>query len=202
MNLSAALLAPLMLLLPAAGAIEPVRERVVPQTSASLDTEASGQLTAPLSIPMPGYETAEGMIWQMLLESFRSDNPDQVRIEQQMTIRIMPRARAVSPNFLMDLPVREVGPRFEERRMGRCLPVSGIAGVQIGNDNRLILFMRDHRIISAGLERACRARDFYSGFLIERTSDGMLCMDRDKLQSRAGANCAVNRLRQLVEVDE
>ncbi len=155
-----------------------------------------------MAVPVPGFDGAEGMAWQLLLQNLRSDQQDQVRIEQQVTIRITPHAPALSPMFLQDLPGREVGPRFEERRMGRCLPVAGIAGVQVGEDNRLILFMRDHRIISAGLERACSARDFYSGFLIQRTADGMLCTGRDKLQSRAGANCGVSRLRQLVEVDE
>ena len=52
--------------------------------------------------------------------------------------------------------------------MDRCVPISGISGVQTGNGNRLLLFLRDQRIISVNLERACRARDFYSGFYIER----------------------------------
>ena len=72
----------------------------------------------------------------------------------------------------------------------------------MGEDNRLILFMRDRRIVSAELERACHARDFYAGFYVARNTDGMICTGRDKLQSRAGMNCAVSRLRQLVEPDE
>jgi hypothetical protein len=198
MNPVAALLAPWMLLLPAAGAIE----QMAPHSGAAQPSDADqrGGLTRPT--PMSGFENAERMAWEMLVGSFSDDSQKQVRIEQHVTIRITPRGPSSNPNFLFDLPNREVGPRFEERRTGRCLPVAGIAGVQISGDNRLILFMRDHRIISAGLERACSARDFYSGFLVQRTDDGMLCMGRDKLQSRAGANCAVSRLRQLVEVDD
>jgi hypothetical protein len=60
--------------------------------------------------------------------------------------------------------------------------------------------MRDRRIVQARLERACRARDFYSGFYLARSSDGKLCVDRDTLQSRSGANCKLTRFRQLVEV--
>ena len=86
--------------------------------------------------------------------------------------------------------------------MGKCLAVSGIAGVQSGGGSRLILFMRDRRIVSASLERACRARDFYSGFYLSQSEDGRLCVDRDTLLSRSGANCKLTRLRQLVEVDE
>ena len=86
--------------------------------------------------------------------------------------------------------------------MDRCVPIAGISGVQTGNGNRLLLFLRDQRIISVNLERACRARDFYSGFYIERNADGKLCVDRDKLQSRSGAKCEVERMRQLVAVDD
>jgi hypothetical protein len=86
--------------------------------------------------------------------------------------------------------------------MGRCVSVSNISGVQPDNGGRLILFLRDRRMVSAVLERACRARDFYSGFYIERTTDGQLCVDRDTLLSRSGANCKLTRIRQLVDADE
>ena len=88
-----------------------------------------------------------------------------------------------------------------EREMGRCLPVAGIAGVQVGQGNRLILFMRDRRVISAALERACSARDYYSGFYVERSNDGQICVRRDSLLSRSGANCKLTRLHQLVDPD-
>jgi hypothetical protein len=119
-----------------------------------------------------------------------------------MTIRISPRPSPVRPNMLVDLPGREISPRFLERKIGKCLPVSGIAGVQPNGGSRLLLFMRDQRIVSAELERACRARDFYSGFYLSRSTDGRLCVDRDTLLSRSGANCRLSRIRQLVETDD
>jgi hypothetical protein len=73
-----------------------------------------------------------------------------------------------------------------------------IAGVQSAQGNRLLLFMRDQHIISAVLEKACRARDFYSGFYIERSPDGLICVNRDKLQSRSGSNCRIAKLRALI----
>lgn len=129
-------------------------------------------------------------------------NRAQVRIEQRMTIRIAPRPAPARPDLLFYLPDDEVAPRFMERKMGKCLAVSSIAGVQSGGGSRLILFMRDRRIVSASLERACRARDFYSGFYLSESEDGRLCVDRDTLLSRNGANCRLTRLRQLVEVDD
>ena len=121
-----------------------------------------------------------------------------MRIEQRITIRISPRPSNVQPSMLMDLPAQApAAQRFTERNMGKCLPVSGIAGVQVTGDNRLILYMRDQRIVSAALERACSARDFYSGFYVERSADGQLCVNRDALQARSGANCKLSRIRQL-----
>lgn len=173
MSIAASLLAPLLLLLPGAG------EAALPAA------------------------TQEGPVSHGRL-SFDDDAlaRAQVRIEQRMTIRIAPRPAPSRPDLLFYLPDDEVAPRFMERKMGKCLAVSGIAGVQSGGGSRLILFMRDRRIVSASLERACRARDFYSGFYLSQSEDGRLCVDRDTLLSRSGANCKLTRLRQLVEVDE
>jgi hypothetical protein len=127
-----------------------------------------------------------------------------VRIEQHMSIRIAPLSRPMPmpPPFMLDMPRHDMAPRMIERNIGRCVPVTSISGVQPDSGGRLILFLRDRRMISAVLERACRARDFYSGFYIERTSDGQLCVDRDTLLSRSGANCKLTRIRQLVDADE
>lgn len=124
----------------------------------------------------------------------------QVRIEQRVVVRITPRPPAARQNLLADLPQREIAPRFEERRKEKCLALEGIAGVQTGSGNRLVLYLRDQRMISVSLEKACRARDFYSGFYVEKNKDGRLCVERDKLQSRTGARCEVEAMRQLVEV--
>ena len=42
--------------------------------------------------------------------------------------------------------------RLRERKSAHCLPVAGIAGVQRDVADRLVLFMRDRRIIGASLE--------------------------------------------------
>lgn len=84
--------------------------------------------------------------------------------------------------------------------MGKCVPIAGIAGVRPQHGSRLVLFMRDQRLVAADLEKACSARDFYSGFYIERSEDGQLCIERDRLQSRTGTKCEVVRLRHLVAV--
>ncbi len=126
----------------------------------------------------------------------------QVRIERRVTIRISPHRGAPTNSLLARLPSRSLTTRFEEREMDECLDVGQISGVQTGNGNRLLLFLDDRRIVSLGLERSCRARDFYSGFYVERREDGKLCVRRDQLHSRTGAKCEVARMRQLVAVDD
>ena len=121
----------------------------------------------------------------------------QVRIEQRVVVRIAPQTPA-RRNMLAELPQRAVPQRFEEADKEKCVPLEGIAGVQTGSGNRLVLFLRDRRMISVNLEKSCHARDFYSGFYVERHKDGRLCADRDKLQSRTGARCEVEVMRQLV----
>lgn len=124
----------------------------------------------------------------------------QIRIEQRVVVRITPQPPAARQNLLAELPQRPLAPRFEERGKEKCVALDGIAGVQTGSGNRLVLFLRDRRMISVNLEKACRARDFYSGFYVEKNKDGRLCVERDKLQSRTGASCEVEVMRQLVEV--
>lgn len=135
----------------------------------------------------------------VMSRAWRPQTWDQIRIEQRLTIRIAP--HGPRRDMLAAIPSGPMVERFVERRSVRCLRVGGIAGVQVAGDDRLVLFMRDQTLIGANLEKACSARDFYSGFYLEPTRDGMLCAGRDVLHSRSGMNCAVSRLHELVPAD-
>ena len=184
------LLAPLAALLPGGGPVDAPQD--VPMAEVASPDASSRLFSPPPLDPIAG----EDMEAFPVSDSFRAPVEHQVRIEQRITIRIAPRT-SVPQRLMLELPER-TRPHMSERRIGKCLPIAGIAGVQVGRDNRLMLFMRDRRTISLGLEKSCRARDFYAGFYVERSPDGQLCVDRDRLQSRSGANCALTRLRQLV----
>jgi hypothetical protein len=190
MNSLAAIFAPLALTLPLfAGA---VGDPSFGDSSISL---------TPLEPAESTQQAGQAPGWPSLDSAQAEPVANQVRIEQRVTIRVAPSSPAIRQDMLADLRQRQQAPmRFEERKMGKCVPVRSIAGVQADGGSRLIFYMRDQRMISANLEKACRARDFYSGFYVERSKDGMLCVDRDKLQSRSGANCEINRIRQLVAV--
>jgi hypothetical protein len=192
MSIVPALLAPLLMLLPGA-VIEPRAE-----PASQSEVIGDGKLSEGVG---HSFQPAERLSLDALRNAFRVEPQAQVRIEQRVTIRIIPRPLAPSAGLLLDLPNNEIGTRYSERRMGKCVPVSGIAGVQVDKE-RLILFMRDRGMISAELERACRPHNFYSGFYLDRSGDGQLCIKRDKLHSRAGASCTLTMLHKLVAVDE
>ncbi|WP_427967058.1 hypothetical protein [Altererythrobacter sp.] len=189
MNGLYALLAPVALLVPIFGQSEPVPSAV---EAARLDPNADA---LPIAESSPS-----GRNWLDAPRSVPVQN--QVRIEQRVIVRVSPRSQVARQNLMAELPQQPLPQRFEERKMEKCLPVAGIAGVQTGSGNRLLLFLRDRRIVTARLEKSCRARDFYSGFYVERNKDGKICAERDKLQSRSGANCEIKRLRQLVKAED
>jgi hypothetical protein len=212
MNPFPALLAPL-LLFPVAiapGVLQPAPD--VPQDGWAL---VMAEQVPGDSQPRSGdFDLAAYSPISWVMEAFRAPTADQARIEQHIVIRIAPAAPPeVVPrpdarndarrNFAADMASGGgSSSRIAERGMGKCVPVSGIAGVQISAENRLILFMRDQRIVSAALEKGCGARDFYSGFYVERSADGMMCSGRETLQSRTGVSCKLGKLKQLVEAGE
>lgn len=147
-----------------------------------------------------GQDPAVGRLLNPLSAMRESSVVQQVRIEQRVVIRITPQPSAARQNLLAEAPQRAATTRFEERGKEKCVPLEDIAGVQTGSGNRLVLFLRDRRMLSVNLEKSCRARDFYSGFYVEKSKDGRLCVSRDKLRSRTGASCEVEVMRQLVEV--
>ena len=163
------------------------------------------------SLPLAGEHNGASSADAMPLSPMVQDALDpapravaQVRIEQRIIIRV-PR-QSISRSSLMPAPPprrapQPEPPKFERRKVGKCLAMRDVTGVRVINDDMLVLFTRDQRMIEAQLERSCRAREFYQGFYMERSSDGRLCVDRDLLQARSGSKCEVEKLRQLVPED-
>lgn len=177
---------------------------LLPLVAEAADVSGDGQQSA-ISAPQCEVAAAEDEVVEPTainpLSALRQSSiVRQVRIEQRVVVRIAPQSATSRRNLLADLPQRAVAPQFEEGGKEKCVALDGIAGVQTGSGNRLVLFLRDRRMISVNLEKSCRARDFYSGFYVEKNKDGRLCVERDKLQSRTGARCEVDTMRELVEV--
>lgn len=204
----AGLIAPALAVLPVplAGSVETVStgaagvESAVPVGLTSIEVPA-------ISDAPSGEEGAWRSFAQAAEAMREAVAAQQVRIESRVIIRIAPGPARRAPmdirrGMFSPFPAAPGGARVAERRMAQCLPVGTIAGVQPDGGSRLMLFMRDQRMVSATLEKGCNARDYYSGFLVERSVDGMICAGRDKLLSRSGANCTVGKLTQVIALDD
>jgi len=199
MSSLANLLAPVGMLL-SFGASEPAA-----QVDFGLDLDkAWAAASIPIGSPLFGETPASGAFEAFIAEGLGDQSWDQVRIEQRMIVRIAPRMPgsmlAPPPDPRFSGPPQP--PRFFERKADKCLPIASIAGVQIESQDRLLLITRNRKMIGASLDKSCRARDFYSGFYVDRSEDGRLCAGRDTIHSRAGANCAITKMRELVPDDD
>ncbi len=121
----------------------------------------------------------------------------QVRIERRIIIRV-PRRRPMAVNRLANIRRLSQPQAYTEKKIGKCLPMSDILGVQMADGRELDLLTRNRIRIRARLEKKCQARSFYSGFYMEKSGDGKICAGRDILHSRTGAKCEIDRFRQLV----
>jgi hypothetical protein len=126
----------------------------------------------------------------------------QVRIEERVIIRISPSPPDARARLQALQTRRAEAGGYREVAHDGCVRTGNIVGVTPTTDNRLLLFMENRRVLAASLERGCDARAFYAGFYLERSGDGQLCVDRDRLQSRAGVSCSLDAIRRVVAVDD
>jgi hypothetical protein len=121
----------------------------------------------------------------------------QLTIHERIVIRI-PR---VAPSRL-PVDARRAAPpppiRWEEKRGPRCLPMTSVTGATIVASGSIDLLTNDGSRVRARLDGDCGALDFYSGFYLKPTRDGMACADRDAIRSRAGAACEIDEFKRLV----
>lgn len=136
--------------------------------------------------------------WRQIARTLVPEVQAQVRIEQHFMWRIVPMPGPVRQHTNSLAPSTEPL-RLRERKTDKCLKMSAIAGGRPASGSRLLLFLRDRKLIAADLEKACSARDFYRGFYVDKpNADGQLCADRDRVLSRSGARCEIDRFRLLV----
>lgn len=158
------------------------------------------QVMAEQPVPVAPEARADPMaVWHGLAEGFRPVETAQVRIEQHIIWRIAPMPGPARQTMTAIAPTSPAPPRMIERKMSDCVPMSWIAGGQPQGNSRLLLFLRDRRLVAANLEKACSARDFYRGFYVDKpNADGKLCADRDRILARSGARCEISSFRLLV----
>lgn len=119
----------------------------------------------------------------------------QVRVRQQVIIRMPPSARR-------RVPAATSLQQFRERRGPRCIDLRAIRGANLLGPNSVDLTLRDNSRVRARLERRCPALDYYYGFYLDANADGQVCADRDVVRSRIGGACKIDQFRRLEPVDD
>jgi hypothetical protein len=163
------------------------------------------QILSPFLALLPALSVVEApREGTLAADPLQPEVAEQVSIQQRVTIRVSPRSMPMPMEAAMfDNEIDSGrGPRFVERKIGNCLAIDSIAGVQAIDNGRLLLILRDRRMVTARLEKGCQGREFYSGFIVSRNADAQICVGRDQLMSRSGMGCQVTGFRQLVQVGE
>ena len=99
-----------------------------------------------------------------------------------------------------------LGPRrgpvtiWRERRTGRCIDASNVAGAAITPDGAVDFVLKGGRRMRAWLESECPALDFYQGFYVKPDDDNKVCAGRDSIHSRSGGECQIDHFRRLEPV--
>jgi len=124
-----------------------------------------------------------------------SSRVTQVRIQQHFVIRV-PRPDAVRRVSAPAAPLPPIA--WVEKDSDKCLRIQSLAGASISRPDSVDLFLSGGKRVRARLGNECPALDFYTGFYVKPTRDGMVCAKRDVFRSRSGGECRIKAFRTLV----
>lgn len=92
-------------------------------------------------------------------------------------------------------PLRD---QWREKKGPRCVPMDAVLGAAVLAPASVDIVLRGGDRIRARFAASCPALDYYSGFYIAPSQDGMICADRDAVRDRAGGDCPIGKFRRLV----
>jgi hypothetical protein len=113
----------------------------------------------------------------------------QLVVRQQIIVRLPGRPMPGAP--------LEQSIEWKEGKGPKCLPAHAIGWATLHGPDSVDFILRNNRRIRAKLKHGCPALDYYQGFYIAPSDDGMVCADRDAIRSRAGGICEISRFRTL-----
>lgn len=108
-------------------------------------------------------------------------------LQSRSVLRISP------PRLIRDDPAL----KWEEKKADKCQPLRSIGAALGTGERHLDILMRDGTRMRAKFAKSCRGDDFYAGFYVNPTQDGMICAGRDILKARSGMACKVDKFRRL-----
>lgn len=127
--------------------------------------------------------------------------PGQGRVVGQVTVRqrIIIRVPAMPIGRTSLAPTPALPPIvWVEREAPQCVPVAALSAASIQRPDSVDLVLNGGKRLRARLGDECPALDFYTGVYLKRTSDGLLCAERDAFRSRAGGECRIEGFTRLV----
>ena len=120
--------------------------------------------------------------------------PDPIELAQ-LTVRqrIVVRVPRMEPPRAPMLPPIE----WKEKKGPKCVPAQSMAGALISVGKQVDLVLVGGKRVRAKLDGDCTPLDFYSGFYVRPSKDGMICADRDAIRVRSGASCQIDEFKLL-----
>ena len=117
----------------------------------------------------------------------------QVTVRERIVIRV---PRVVVPVGRTTLPPKAM--TWREKKGPKCIPAQGMAGAMITAPKQVDLVLMGGKRVRAKLDGDCKPLDFYGGFYLRPSGDGMICADRDSIRMRSGASCGIDSFKSLV----
>ncbi|WEJ99820.1 MAG: hypothetical protein P0Y59_23460 [Candidatus Sphingomonas phytovorans] len=117
----------------------------------------------------------------------------QLTVHQRIIIRI-PRLPFTSREPIQD----QQSVRWSEKKGPKCVAMSDLVGAAISAPDSIDLMIEDGSRVRARLNDDCPPLDYYSGYYLKPTQDGMVCADRDAIRSRSGGSCRIKEFKRLV----
>ena len=119
----------------------------------------------------------------------------QVRIQQHFVIRV-PRPDSVRRVSAPTAPLPPIA--WVEKDAEKCVKMQSLAGATITRPDSVDLFLSGGKRLRAKLGNECPALDFYAGFYVKPSKDGLVCAKRDVFRSRSGGECRIKAFRTLI----
>jgi hypothetical protein len=117
-------------------------------------------------------------------------------VGEQARVRTM----TIEHQVIMRIPVRPFTlPRdieWIEHKGPKCIPVSEIRGAALSGRDNVDFILSNRERVRAELDDNCPTLDFYGGFYV-KPGDARLCVKRDSINSRIGAECEIKKFRRL-----
>jgi hypothetical protein len=132
---------------------------------------------------------ALGLAAPLAADAQASSRVTRLTVQQRMVIRV---PRMAPAQVALPKPVK-----WKERNGPKCIGAQTLAGALISAPRQVDLVLIGGKRLRAKLDGDCRPLDFYTGFYLRPSKDGMICRDRDAIFVRSGASCRIDDFKQL-----